>query len=319
MKFLDFHLLNVIIFTILLVIALFSCLKLSQNKKNNFSEIFLFLSFFFLIINIFDIRSSKINENIEVSQAKILYIMDVSRSMNVRDIHLEWHIISRSLAAKNIITESFKKFPNNLYGLFVFAWETLEVLPFTSDTWFYTTVLSGIDEHNVSKQGTDFTSIFESLESVLTQEHKNSTLVILTDGEDTVHGEIKTDLKFLEELNISVIFTAIGTEKWWNIRLWTDPFWFPIYKMYNWEQVISKVNHNNLEKFAKKYNFSYVKFDNFWKLENFIQILEKKLQFTDNELLETALKDLTVYFVFISFLFFCLFLYCDQIVWKRFF
>ena len=51
-----------------------------------FPAVCLFLSFFFLIINIFDIRFDNLHENIEVSQAKILYVMDVSKSMNVTDI-----------------------------------------------------------------------------------------------------------------------------------------------------------------------------------------------------------------------------------------
>jgi hypothetical protein len=61
------------------------------------------------------------NSQKEVNQSSILFILDVSKSMDAQDVYDADKSISRLNASKNFIKEFIKKHPNNEFSLQIFA------------------------------------------------------------------------------------------------------------------------------------------------------------------------------------------------------
>jgi hypothetical protein len=170
MIFWNFNYLTLFLFLVLLIIWSIILRLIYFKQKNKFSVIFLFISLIFLLINIFEIKWWYKNSIENVEWGKIVFVVDVSSSMDVQDIQDNRTFFSRLWASKEIIKKYIIKYINNNYGLMIFAWETMEVLPFTNDVDIYNTVLFWINNTNISKLWTNLDSVFSSLENYFVSE-----------------------------------------------------------------------------------------------------------------------------------------------------
>ena len=204
-----------------------------------------------------DCRSNEISTLDVIQNPNLYYLdctennladLDVTQNINIDNIHR-----SREIVSKNIIKNTLNKYPGNQYSLWAFAWEYIQVLPFTSDKNIFLTFLSWLDNNNISKQGTNFSSIFSSLETSLSKENENATIVILTDAENLSDTKFEK-YNYLEELHINTLIVWIWTAKWWLIPIWTDAFWRTLHKIYDWEKVVSQVSHKENKIFSEKNN-----------------------------------------------------------------
>ena len=318
MNLINFNTQTIIIFCILFIIWwLFSYLiyKKSTNKK---SIIFLFFSFLILIIGLFWFKWWIKNNNNFENFWNILFTLDVSKSMNVLDFKYGNSKYSRLESSKYLINDFIDNNINNNYWLVVFAWESLEILPFTKSIDLYKTILKWVDDKNLSKSWTKLSAVFDSILNFFKGDDIIWTVIILTDGWDNINIELlKQKVNELKEKKLNIIIVWVWTLEWNYIPTWKDIFGNIIYKTYNWEQVISQLNEKDLESLWNKYNYEYIRFDNIdeiWKIEKLIS----KNTIKTLSLYNTSIReDYTRNLVLVSFLLFLLFLLLEYIEQKK--
>ena len=153
MIFTNVHTLTILLFLFVIIALSYYIFYSVKNNKNIFEALFLSISIFFLAINIFVLKWWLNKDNEEIYGSRIVFALDVSKSMNALDYREGNNFISRLDASKNIIYDSLNEW--NEYGLVIFSGESLEVLPFSSDLSLFKTIVSSVDDENISKHGTD--------------------------------------------------------------------------------------------------------------------------------------------------------------------
>jgi len=308
---------SIIIFTILLILwlLLISFLKNKRKKKIVISA--LFLSIFFILINIFWIKwwfNTKIEE---VVWWKLIFVLDVSKSMNTIDWNDNNVDISRLELSKKLIDTYINSNIKNSYGLIIFSWEAVETIPFISDIWEFKTMLYAVNSTNINKEWTNLDSVFESLNSYSNNEKNPILAIILTDwGDENINISEKM-IEWINNIWINISFIWIWTSAWSNIPVWKDSAWNIIYKIYNWQNVISKLNSENLKKFSSKYNFEYIEIFSMDKYNDFKNFINENIKSLIMKKYIDYRTDYTRLFIFISFIFFVVFLIFDNLIWIK--
>jgi len=248
-----------ILSSIVLIMWSFFMYFFYKKRKNKWEMIIFSFSILCLIIAIFSPRLGLYEDTKQINGWNILFIVDLSKSMDVMDIQ-QWNDkISRLAAQKSIILDVVNQYNNNNYGLYWFSWESLELLPFTNDISLFKTIVNGIDKNNIWVYWSDFSKLFAWLKNYTDQIDSPSTFVILSDAWEIEDSALSNDLQnILKEKNIQVLFVWIGSEKWWKILDWVDFYWRPTYKMYEGEVVISKLNSQEIINISEKNNWDYI-------------------------------------------------------------
>lgn len=305
------------IFTFILILGWFLLWQIYLIQKNIFSFLFLIFSFLFLIINIFEIKWWYNNSIDNIEWWKVVFVLDVSKSMSVEDVVSDRNDLSRIEASKNIIKNYISSYANNNYWLMIFAWETQEVLPFTGDASIFNTVLFWVNNSNISKFWTNLNSVFMSLENYFVSDEDWWLVVIFSDLWDEEIKINEEQLKILKDKAIKILLVWVGSEKWWKIPDWSDFFWRKIYKTYNWQTVVSSLNISELKTLSSKYEIDNVIVDNINDFKKMEQKITKNIEKIDIEKHVSNRTNLTRLFVFISAIFFIIFLIFDYFKWKK--
>ena len=316
MIFWNFNTLSLIVFSSLFLIWWIFLFRLIIKWKK-LSILFLLLSFLLVILNIFEIKWW-FNENIEkIEWWNIVFVLDISKSMNSLDIRNDSMISSRLDISKNLIYDFISKSIYNNYGLIIFAWESLEVLPFTSDIDVFSTILFWVNSSNISKFWTDLNSVFYSLENYFIWNDFWWLAVIFTDWWDDVININKQQLLSLKNKWIKIILVWVGSNKWIWIPVWKDFFWRDIYKTYNWKKVITKLNYDELNKVSDINNIDYIVLDDVADFNKINSYITKNINLIDLEKSMIYRYDLTRIMILISLLFFILFIIFENFSWRK--
>lgn len=312
MLFTNLNKFSITIFTLLLVISLivfyfgFREYKKTKNRFRFYSTIAILISFFVLSIPIFLIQALKI-ENNNIVWTNIVFALDVSKSMNALDLNNNNDTYSRLTASKKFIGDFIEKNPWNKYALVVFAWDAVRTLPFTNDADLFMTILWWVDENNISKQWTNLKEAITEWFKNFTDEDDYGVLVLISDWGDETDLNI-TDFKNSENpKNVKLFVMWVGSTKWAYIPIWQDPFWKNIYKTYNSQTVVTKLNEQSLRKLASFFDGDYFSLTQFSNLDNLTSPLKNvttKTFFSKTE----NLVDLTRIITFVSFVFFLVYL-----------
>ncbi|MDD4151687.1 MAG: VWA domain-containing protein [Candidatus Gracilibacteria bacterium] len=277
--------------------------SLNYNPKNYqiFAFVFLFLSVLTLLIATFftDYKNDKTNRSNEV-----VFLLDVSKSMKASDYTDGVKSISRLDTAKNFIKNFINYYPDSSYGLSVFAGETVGIAPIMSDVDTFLTFLSGVDENNVGKQGTDLSSAISYGIQRFGKNDNNTkkTLVLLSDGGDELDKNITDDiLKNIKKQNIDFYIIGVGSEKGAYIPEKTDVTGEIIYKTYDGKKVLTSLNAKNLKSIASKLNGKYE------ILKNYSDFNYSLFSSSSNSLGNLSITK-NKYLIFIAFLYFILFI-----------
>lgn len=291
--------------------------KLATSKYFYLKYVFLILAFFTIFLSIFWIKMWQSIPWNEEKWIDIVFVLDVSKSMNVADISSNDYSYTRLLFAKNAIAEFVANNSNNKYSLVIFAWDAISSVPLTSDKNIFLSVLNNVDYKNLTIQGSDFVKAFELANNrALISEDKSKAIIFISDWWD---GDYNIDEKVLQSMrneDIEYFMAWVGTKEWWRIITWRDVFWSISYQIYNWEYVISKLNENNLKKLAWIFDWKYLKLDKYNDINNFsseIEKIEKKV--IENNTYSNDV-DASRMLAFISFLFFILYLILYLNSWK---
>lgn len=284
-----------------------------KNNKNILSLIFLSISIIFIVIALFSPRYWTYNQQTTQEWWNILFVMDVSKSMNVYDVWFDKNIISRLDVQKLMIHQFIENNIWNNYSLFAFAWETLELLPFTDDTWLFKTILNGVDQNNISKYWSDFDWLFQIISNYVETQENAWTIVIFTDGWEIENISLPQSLiQKIDKYNSQVILVWIWSQEWWYILDGEDLFWRPVYKVYNWNKVLSKINVSWINKISKKYDFESWIINSNKDLDSIEYLINweiNKQEFKKNISLS---RDISYIFIILFTIFFSLFLITEN-------
>lgn len=317
MIFLNFNYLTLFIFFLLIIIWGVFLRWFYFKQKNKISILFLFLALLFLIINIFEIKWWFKNWIEKTEWWKVVFALDVSKSMQVQDIKNNNIFFTRLVWSKEIIKKYISENRNNDYWLIIFAWETVEVLPFTNDLDIFNTILYWVSDLNIPRLWTNLNSVFSSLENYFVSEEDWWLVVIFSDLWEEKININKEQLEKLKNKWVKILLVWVGTDKWWKILTWKDLFWREIYKLYNWEEVISKLNIRELNRISKEYYINKTVFDDINDFELISDFITKEVTLINLKKSVYNRIDLTRIFTFLSFIFFILFLYTENFSWKR--
>jgi len=289
----------------------FYLVKKPVLKKQYFALFFLLTSFFLLSLTFLEPRISSWEQK-EKESASFLFLLDVSKSMEVVDMDFWGRRISRLDFSKNIIKNFILKHPDDRFWLVVFAWETLSLLPFTDNDDLFFTVLSWANYKNLSKQGSDFSLALLNIWNYFDWENIWAGLVVLSDG-----GEEREDIEIQDKNKIPSLFIGVWTKQGGYIPDGVNMFWEINYKYYKGQIVVSKLEEENIKYLAKQMGGKYLNAEkDFLLIESSLQEIAKKSKIVSWE----WTKEAEMYFIFLAFVFFCLylvFLFSKENIWKK--
>lgn len=139
--------------------------------------------------------------------SEIVICLDVSNSMNVKDLDAE---LSRLEIAKRAINQLVNASRGERIGIAIFAGEAYVQLPITSDYEAVKMFAQEIETDAVTFQGTNLSKALQVSTQMFTNYKGGKTILMLTDGED--HDS--TNLAFLDNFssrNIQLGILGIGS------------------------------------------------------------------------------------------------------------
>jgi Ca-activated chloride channel family protein len=197
----------------------------------------------------------------EVEGVDVMFGLDVSKSMMAEDMSTRSETRDRLTAAKVMIQDYVEKNSNNRYGLIVFAGDAFVSSPITFDKEAFITFLQATSYKDVGQQGTDIEKAIEmALARFATSdtEGRGKLFVLLSDGGDELSGDYQELVDQAKDLELKMVVVGIGDEKGVPIPDGKDMFGRNVYKMYQGEQVLTKLNDEALKKLAIATDGEYI-------------------------------------------------------------
>ena len=182
------------------------------GEKPRFSGVltlFYVLSFLLLILSFVDIvKNEKTEMSVEKASSDVIFLVDVSNSMNSNDIEP-----SRLEQAKLILNKTLNQLGEERVGIVVFAGEARTMMPLTTDYSSVDIYLENLSSDLIKRQGTDFLLAMEETEKKLKKGTSGlKKVVLISDGEDN-EGNHDAAVNLAQKNNIAVTSVGIGTEE----------------------------------------------------------------------------------------------------------
>lgn len=297
MEFTNLNLITIIIILLILwAIWFFSYLRyLWQLKFNNKFKLiqsnkYFYVKYIFLLFTLVILLFASLwvkywekKVNNEVKWIDIIFVLDVSKSMNVADI-TDWNYsYTRLDAMKSSIAKFVANHKQDRFGLVIFAWDAVWTIPLTTDHDLFLTFLKWVDYRNLTVQWSDFKKALQLwINRFNNSDDRSKALIFISDWWDPDDYVNKDIIKQLKDWNKWITYSVIWvwTSRGWRIILWKDVWWRYNYQKYKWEYVISKINRSNLNDIASALDASYLevnKISDLSSIDNDINKLQKKV------------------------------------------
>lgn len=212
-----------------------------------------FLAFSFLLMAILGFISQEKTE-IPTTQktSNILFLIDVSNSMNAQDVEP-----SRLGRTQEILTQIFPHLQEERVGIVVFAGEAQSIMPLTTDYSSAQLYTQNLNSQMIKKQGTDFSlAVKTAIERLNFAQSGTKNIILISDGEDNEsnHDDAIQEAK---KQGVSITSVGIGTEEGAPI-----PELFLIYSDYkkdeNGQTIITKRETQALKSIADETGGVYI-------------------------------------------------------------
>ncbi len=306
---------------ILLIVSIiffwYSYFSKQKKLKNTYSLLLkedksileMFLIALSIILLSFGLLWPKNFQNTETSSVEwidIIIVLDVSKSMNARDVQQGNNFYSRIDASKLLVKNYVINNPANRYGLVVFAWDSVNVSPLTSDQDIFLTFLQSVDYRNVSAQWSNLALAYELWTQRLSVDSESAAIIMISDGGDT-DDTLDSDAiqkSYLSQKNYTVVLW-VGTTDWAKIPIWNDFFWETQWQTFRGEDIITKLNRKNLEKVADLTKWDYIaiqSIDDIEEIEDRLSNIETKAIESGSNSDYTDMKRMLSFLAFISFI-----------------
>ncbi|NOY22291.1 MAG: VWA domain-containing protein [Acidobacteria bacterium] len=180
-------------------------LRLARDRRF-FKWFFFLLALSLLIVSLASPRYGVALEHGKRKGRDIFLVVDVSRSMNARDLKP-----SRLAVTKQMIYDLLLQLKNDRVGIIVFAGDAFIQCPLTTDYEAVAMFIDGIDTDMTSAAGTD---LGRALDMAATSFQENSggyrTVVVFSDGED-FGGNVDSAVRKLKENGVIVFTVGVGS------------------------------------------------------------------------------------------------------------
>jgi len=273
------------------------------EKKSGFIKIFptlYFLATLFLIFSIIDLLSG--SQEIKTNQKfnNVLFMLDVSNSMNAEDIEP-----SRLAEAKNLVIQTMQKLKNDKVGMIIFAGQATSIMPLTTDYHSAETYINGVETGSIKIQGTDFLKAMETAADKFKDINKNSRkIVLLSDGEDN-EGNDNAAIKLANREGMMVTSVGIGSEEGAPVPEYEFGQLMGYKSDMNGQTVISKRQTEALHKIAESTGGTYIDGNNINEApDKIIEALNKKASSTESLVTSQNANHYYQYFLAVSIFFF---------------
>lgn len=227
------------------------------GEKSRFSGVLVLcyvMSFLLLILSFVDIvKNEKTEMSVEKASSDVIFLVDVSNSMNSNDIEP-----SRLEQAKLILNKTLNQLGEERVGIVVFAGEARTMMPLTTDYSSVDIYLENLSSDLIKRQGTDFLLAMEETEKKLKKGASGlKKVVLISDGEDN-EGNHNAAVNLAQKNNIAVTSVGIGTEEGGTI----PELQFDIYQDYKKDEdgntVITKRETQALKTISEKTGGVYI-------------------------------------------------------------
>ena len=227
------------------------------GEKSRFSGVLVLcyvMSFLLLILSFVDIvKNEKTEMSVEKASSDVIFLVDVSNSMNSNDIEP-----SRLEQAKLILNKTLNQLGEERVGIVVFAGEARTMMPLTTDYSSVDIYLENLSSDLIKRQGTDFLLAMEETEKKLKKGASGlKKVVLISDGEDN-EGNHNAAVNLAQKNNIAVTSVGIGTEEGGTI----PELQFDIYQDYKKDEdgntVITKRETQALKTIPEKTGGVYI-------------------------------------------------------------
>jgi Ca-activated chloride channel family protein len=188
-------------------------------------------------------------EQVQRNGVDVIIALDVSKSMLAKDLQP-----NRLTRAKLLIERMLDKLRNDRVGLVIFAGRSYLQVPLTVDYGSMRMMLQNVRPDLVPTQGTVIgDAVGLAMKSFSQKERKYKSLIIISDGED--HDE-KAAAKVKEAVEAGVIVHTVGVGSSDGAPLFDEQTGAPKLDQ-SGEQVISKLNEQELKDLAARGNGTY--------------------------------------------------------------
>lgn len=238
-----------------------------------------FLRFFFLrtslVFLIFAMAqpsfgTQKVSATVE--SMELVLAIDVSNSMNTKDIDSE---TSRLEIVKRAMIQLLNRLHGERIGLCVFAGGAYLQLPLTSDYGAAKMYINEIETDMISNQGTNVSAALELSVNMFSKDKSSKAILLVTDGENH-EGGLDETVSLLQKNQISLAILGIGTSSGGVIP--KNPYRKEMgYKKdASGNTVISKLNSTFIKNLAQQTNaYAVVSSSAFPNLEQIVQQIKK--------------------------------------------
>ena len=218
--------------------------------------------------------------------AEILIALDISNSMNVRDINLTE---SRLSIAKRSLIQLINSLRGEKIGICVFAGNAYVQLPLTGDYDAAKMYVNEIETDMVSEQGTNIGEALLNAARMYSKAKNSKLLLLVTDGENH-EGGIDESIQILKENKVQLAILGLGTKQGGYVP--NDPYKpeFGYKILENGKKVVSKLNPKMLAEIAQKANgFAITSASSFPDLENIVNQI-RNLKTGESEVSDVEVK-----------------------------
>ncbi len=288
-------------------------LMFTQSKIFYLRYIFLILAIIISSLSIFKFSHYDTSPSSN-SGLDIVFVLDVSKSMNVVDVKVSGTQYSRLQYTKKKISEYIISHEQNRYGLVIFAGDGISISPLSENHDRFLTNLAWVNYSNIATQWTDLAKALELWYARfgISENDIGTALVLISDGWDS---EDTSELWIFEDINSNEIATqvlGVGTKKWWPIPIWSDAFGTPVFQKYQWNIVTPKLNTRVLKDVANNISWEYGLLTDF---ENQLDDIEKKSLQNTKDKYKQEYTNILVAIASIFFILYLLFPY--YIRWRK--
>ncbi len=178
------------------------------NEKSWFIYYFLIRNLLvFLIIALMQPIYGKKATNVKSAASEVVFIVDISASMNTRDMSPS---TTRMEAAKRAMNQIVNISSAARYGIIAFAGNAFPHLPLTADKGSVKLFIEQLNTDLISVQGTDIGYALNLASNFFSKDKLRKIAILITDGEDH-EGGVKEALNLLKENQIELHILGLGT------------------------------------------------------------------------------------------------------------
>ena len=274
----------------------------TYRYSNKLKYIALWFSILFLLVALFEPRWNELVWTKTAKKWEIIFLLDLTRSMDARDIDYFWRNISRLDYVKRLIDDVVTENKDFNYWIAWFAWEWKKFSPITSDNELIKILVSGLDYENILVEGVDFVDWVSK--SVQLLKDGSWTIILFTDWGEDWDFEIP-EIKNAIPKDIQLVTIWVWKPELSRIPIWINLFGEYIYKTYNWELVLTELNKDNIEELWAIWSHYYL--EEGW-VENVLADISENLEekVVDDNLKQR--KNISLPFLIISFVMFIMYI-----------